>query len=149
MNVSVATVAALACFLIPLSLGCGGEGSESLLPMVMQHAPAEVRQAFGDDQQVASAGVVEAVVLPFPERENPFLFPGTEVERAIPSAAVNEVCVIGFIDVGVPSAVLRVQETMRTLHVGDKVQGIEVVAIQPPLVKLRQGKLTWNASLFD
>ncbi len=130
------------------SVGCGHSASE-LLPLVATPASPPRSQTWEEADLESQSLPDQPLALPFPERENPFLFPHDRVEPVQPAAKVNEVRVLGFVHVDQPRVLLRVTDLTRTLAVGDKTQGVEVLAIEPPTVRLRQGNLTWTASLFD
>lgn len=148
MKTNTIALLPLALLLAVSSLGCGHSASE-LLPLITTPASPSMQPAWEDSGAVSDAFVEQPLSLPFPERENPFLFPHDRVVPVAPAAEVNEVRVLGFVHVDQPRVLLRVTNLTRTLSVGDKTQGVEVLAIEPPTVRLRQGNLTWTASLFD
>ncbi|QDS91323.1 hypothetical protein FF011L_00520 [Roseimaritima multifibrata] len=128
--------------------GCGHSASD-LIPLALEHAPPSVRETYATKGSVPVDPSMVTIDYPFPERENPFLFPSETVVIQPVTAKMTDIRVLGFVKVDRPRVLLQVKNVSRTLAVGETTQGIEVVSIDPPSVKLRQGNLTWNASLFD
>ncbi len=109
--------------------------------------PSDVaRDSFeGEDKKVAFFAP------PFPDRANPFDYVGAET--AVPqqnlAGSLGDVRVLGFAKVGQQRVMLQLRGESLSLAVGDKRQGVEVLAISPPLVKLKLANLTWDVSMFD
>ncbi|TWU38509.1 hypothetical protein [Novipirellula artificiosorum] len=97
--------------------------------------------------------VVQASFKPkYPEREDPFRFPGDEpLVTAKPELSVTKathVAILGFANLGQAKVIVRMNETTSALAVGEKNDGIEVVEINPPSATLKSGNLVWTATMF-
>ncbi len=99
----------------------------------------------------ATTQVAVSFTPPFPDRVDPFSFPtGIDGEASeVTSPTMMQVKVLGFADVDEPRVFLRSRDTTRSMKVGDKADGIEVVAINVPAVELRMGSVVWTATMFD
>ncbi|QEG43542.1 hypothetical protein [Roseimaritima ulvae] len=148
MHQKPAQLLTVAVMLSLISAGCGDSTTGSV-PLIGAPSSPPLRQVMEDEAGLLEPFAEQPLSLPFPERENPFLFPHDRVQPVVPAAEVSQVRVLGFVEVDQPRVLLKVSDRTRTLAVGDAAQGVEVLAIEPPLVRLRQGNLTWNASLFD
>jgi len=87
------------------------------------------------------------------ERDDPFSYPGEGTEANLPSliatTTASQVELVGFADVGQPRVFLKIGELTKSLRVGDQVQGVEVLHIDPPTVRLSMGNLVWHTSMFE
>lgn len=88
---------------------------------------------------------------PYPDRIDPFSFPATAPVRddTATITSVAQVEILGFANVDDPRVLLRTKDLTRSMKVGDAIEGVEVVAIEPPTVELKMGTLVWTASMFD
>ncbi len=88
---------------------------------------------------------------PYPERENAFEYPGTSTNSPSVDAvsSVGEIRVLGFANVGQLRVLLKSKNHTKSLAVGDRFDGIEIVNIHPPSVELRSGTLIWTSTMFD
>lgn len=105
-----------------------------------------------NDTSAAAAEESVSFTAPYPDRANPFAFPGTEQEQAEDARAISSVGdieVLGFANVDEPRVFLRTRRMTKSLAVGDVIEGIEVLRISPPTVELRTGELSWNATMFE
>jgi hypothetical protein len=89
----------------------------------------------------------------YPDRHDPFSFPenaALEGPQAAPSlATVSQIEVLGFASVGRQHVLLRSGEISKSLQVGESINGVQVIAINPPTVQLQLGTLVWSATMFD
>lgn len=141
-----------------MAIGCGGligcgTSDSSLLPSITQQAQsnpllaaATATPAGSTETSTASTGPIE---FPYAERSNPFATEELPEPEIAPRTAVRDVKVLGFVRVDEPRVLLRIGDQAQTLAVGEAFLGIEVTTIEPPIVRLRQGNLQWNASLFE
>jgi hypothetical protein len=51
--------------------------------------------------------------------------------------------------VGRQHVLLRSGEISKSLQVGESINGVQVIAINPPTVQLQLGTLVWSATMFD
>lgn len=89
---------------------------------------------------------------PYPDRENPFEYPGGSdpaAAQANSSGEAGKVKVIGFANVGEPRVVIRIGESIYSPRVGQKIGNLEVISIRPPQAEFRYGTFSWTASLYD
>lgn len=90
-----------------------------------------------------------------PNRVDPFNFPeGADVSspregttNSLTTAAQVEV--LGFANVGTQHVLLKSGDRTRSLKAGESLDGVRVIAINPPMVQLQMGTLIWNATMFD
>ena len=84
-------------------------------------------------------------------RQNPFEFPIDLLgeQTSDPVKTVGQISVMGFADVGRPTVMLKTPRDVYSLGIGESVDGITVIAINPPAVDLQLGTLNWTAHLFD
>lgn len=89
---------------------------------------------------------------PHPEREDPFTFPaGAEVSNRESKAKTNiaQVEILGFAKIGEQHVLLRSGDKSRSLTAGESIDGVRVIEIKPPMVRLQMGTLIWTATMFD
>ena len=89
---------------------------------------------------------------PHPERMDPFSFSASgpvSVQERPTIPVVAQVQVLGFAQVDEPRVLLRTKGTTMSLKVGDRIDGIQVMAIDAPTVELQMGSLLWTASMFE
>lgn len=135
--------------------GCGADSDAiSQLSSVVgrvQQVNESLASAGGTTNDVAITGISFAA--PYPNRTDPFHFPGDESDAAeIPASliSVGDIVILGFASVDEnPKVFLRSKDVTRVLAVGDRVDNVEVQAIDPPRVELRMGTLVWTATMFD
>ena len=144
----------LAVLLISQS-GCGVD------PQTLESLHSAVRgvSSAQEDADPEFESVTQAVATPevqfqppHPEREDPFNFPaGSEVANRESTATTNiaEVEILGFAKVGEQHVLLRSGEKSRSLIAGESIDGVRVIEINPPTVRLQMGTLTWTATMFD
>ncbi len=131
-------------------VGCGGGESLDSLVAAAKKVNVDTLAAADQGQLLEEAGVAGASELPYPSRSNPFTFVGEERAATEPKPnELSDIRVIGFAQVGQPRVMLRLRNETRSLAVGDKNSGVEVLEISPPNVRLKLANLTWNASMFD
>jgi hypothetical protein len=142
-----------ACLLCCLAAGLGGCGVDSdTLSRIEQMA----RQQQGTitnldnplDEDVTQTSYGSEFSVPFPDRMNPFEV-GTKAPRQTPeNVGAANVTVLGFAKLGQQQAILRIGEQTRFVVVGDHIGELEVLGITPPRVRLKNGNLVWDASMF-
>lgn len=145
---------ALVALLISHS-GCG------VNPETIEHLRAAVNTVSSDGDSAIGDGPTKEIATgiakirfepSYPDRKDPFSFPageGTGKRASSPVATMSEVEVLGFAKVGQQHVLLRSGESSRSLRVGESIDGIRVVAINPPTVRLQMGTLVWTATMFD
>ncbi len=89
----------------------------------------------------------------FPERIDPFRFPGDALTGTVkPEASIakaTHIDVLGFAQMNEPKVILRTKDSTASVAVGERLNGVEVLEIHAPSVKLKAGNLVWIASMFD
>ena len=150
---------AQAVFILALALstqsGCNvdPETLESLQAAVNTVSAAQPSDAVGESATEPKQETAESQFVPkFPNRVDPFSFPaGIEMgdQDMTPMATVAAVEVLGFGNVGEAHVLLRINEQSSALRAGESVDGIKVIAINPPTVQLQMGTLIWTATMFD
>jgi hypothetical protein len=91
----------------------------------------------------------------FPDRIDPFVFQGIADHRdefaPLPKTSEDRLAVdvLGFAVVDQPTVLLRIMGKTHSLSVGQRVDGMEVVGIDPPHAELRIGSQTRTVSMFD
>ncbi|GAA4451981.1 hypothetical protein [Novipirellula rosea] len=89
----------------------------------------------------------------YQERSDPFHFPNdqptTVVKRDSRVSKATQLEVLGFAQLDVPKVILRTKDSTITLATGQSHDGLEVLLIHPPSVKLKSGNLVWTATMFD
>ena len=87
---------------------------------------------------------------PFPDREDLFLPPVKKPStRDTRPKSDEDVVLMGFADVGVARAVLKIDGIVTSLRVGESRGDVRVLAIDPPRVNLQRGERQWTESLAD
>ncbi|MEM1069286.1 MAG: hypothetical protein AAGG48_12515 [Planctomycetota bacterium] len=148
-------VLAQAAYVFPIvfaSVGCGIE-PETL---------AALQDAVATSQRAPTTPDVEEELIndvsftpPYPERNNPFEFPGQNTERSSVEPVTTEtpdataIEVLGFANVNQPRVLLRVGESTRSLGIGDRIGLIEVIGIRPPAVDLNISGQVRTVTMFD
>lgn len=142
------------CSLVALAALVSGCSADPEALQSLQDAVNQVNLAAANDVLVPQVRSDEVEFTPpFPDRIDPFTFPAgaaavtQQTGTSITSAA--QITVLGFAEVDQPRVFLRTRETTRSLVVGDTMDGVEVIAINPPTVDLRMGSLQWRASMFE
>jgi len=142
----------LVCLAVFGSLqGCGVD-TQSLSEMAGDMMSDSARA--DDSAQSDTSTVVKTVSFQpkFADRIDPFRYPNetfvTKVEPGFNAERATSVEVLGFAKMDAAKVILRMQETTKSLGIGENLMGIEVVEISPPTVKLRSGSLVWSASMF-
>ncbi len=103
----------------------------------------------GEPDEGQGESSVNGYVLPFPDREDPFHFPEDASLAETPVSTVKRVEVLGFSNVDEPRVLVRTQNGVNSIRVGQKFDGIEVLEIHRPAVKLKIDNLVWTATMFD
>ncbi|TWU59867.1 hypothetical protein Poly51_01400 [Rubripirellula tenax] len=142
-----------------LTVGCGSDSEtlESIREAVGQVSRVSNPASGNSADQPGDPGndvVLSNFTPPYPDREDAFSYPGegTTSSEQSESAAVNSVAeieVLGFANVGQAKVFLRSKSITRSLAVGDRFDGVEVVNIEPPRVEMKMGSLIWTATMFD
>ena len=104
----------------------------------------------GDNGPIAESEI--AFVPKYPERIDPFSFPSGQTasqQGNAPLATVTQIEVLGFANVGTAHVLLKSGDKSRSLKVGESIDGIRVLAINPPTTQLQAGTLVWTATMFD
>lgn len=153
----IANIPRIGITLVGLSMlaGCDADSdSISQLSSVVgrvQQVNESLAAAGGTANDVATTGISFAA--PYPNRTDPFHFPGDESDAAetpVSLISVGDIVILGFASVNEkPKVFLRSKDVTRVLAVGDRVDNVEVQAIDPPRVELRMGTLVWTATMFD
>ncbi|MEM9366660.1 MAG: hypothetical protein AAGD07_11745 [Planctomycetota bacterium] len=129
-------------------LGCGGDIQQALPSLT-----SPIRGPGADDFGISATNVSRSdpkeFELPFPERSNPFAVGDRQDPKGNQPTAASSVEVLGFAKVGSQQVMLRVDEKVHFLVEGDSKGGVDVLQIRPPRVRLRNGNLTWEASMFE
>jgi len=140
---------------VPLP-GCGvdSETIQSFQAAVQNVSQSQSTAAPAPLSAMPSTPAPEARFDPaYPDRRDPFSFPeDAQVGERNPGTqtTVASVEVLGFANVGRGQHVLlRSGETSRSLRSGESIDGVRVMAIHPPTVKLQLGTLVWTATMFD
>lgn len=130
--------------------GCMGDSESSMLSSLQQvrtfRGPAETTPT-----TLASLESARWVP-PYPERKNPFRFPGeSSVDEPRQSQSFNSasVSLIGFAKLEKPLAILKIRDQTKMLAVGETFSGIRVLEIEQPTVTLQTSNLIWSIKLFE
>ncbi len=91
----------------------------------------------------------EGFTVPFPDRRDPFQVTDKGKKPQNKAITASNVSVMGFAKLGEQQAILKVGGETRFVVVGDRVGDVEVMAINPPRVRLKNGNLVWDASMFQ
>ena len=142
--------------LLLLPGGCwllGGCGINSETLETLQQVSLKQQDAVADldrhESRLPSTPGVDFQV-PFPQRDNPFAVSTDSPDRFSETAlSTVDVQVKGFAKIGQQQAILRVKGETRFVIVGDRIGGLEVLAIVPPRVRLKSGNLVWDANMFS
>jgi len=141
--------------LLLLHSGCG------VNPETIEHLRSAVNTVSSDGDSAIGDGPAKEIRADIaavrfepmhPNRKDPFTFPAGEGNRkheSSPVTTMSEIEVLGFAHVGQQHVLLRSGENSRSLRVGESLDGIRVVAINPPTVRLQMGTLIWTATMFD
>ena len=144
----------LALLLISVS-GCGvnAETLEALQSAVSTVSSAQSQAVAEEASPRQAAAALEEQFQPtHPNREDPFTFPaGAQVSDGESSSltTVAEIEILGFAKVGEQHVLLRSGEKSRSLTVGESIDRVRVIEINPPTVRLQMGTLIWTATMFD
>ncbi|MDA8743719.1 hypothetical protein N9N28_03695 [Rubripirellula amarantea] len=159
---------------IPLASGCGMNAAtiDSIREVVEQSSTGDVSQSSNADSDSplsvalsklkgeadgrgANSGedpeFTSTYSPPFPDRDNPFYYPsrGEEAEVNDATASVADIEVLGFASIHEPTVLLRTKSGVKSMKVGDRIDGVTVVSIREPVVELKLGTLVWTATMFD
>ena len=128
--------------------GCGIPS----LPIIDE--PMGVEPAIAHGQRNLTPPITTPVSFkpPNPDRTNPFSIADAQVNDS--SDNLNQgnsprVVVYGFANVSGERAVLLIDGRRCTLAVNERINGVQVVKIDPPSVTLQTGNFLWTASMFD
>ncbi len=141
--------------LLAVHCGCGvdQETLESLQSAVRAVSSAPPEPNIDSTPAIQNIAATEVQFTPpHPDRLDPFSFPETASvgERDDASlSTVSEVEILGFANVGTQHVLVRSGEKTRSLEVGEIIDGVRIVAINPPSVQLQMGTLIWTATMFD
>ncbi|MCM2371722.1 hypothetical protein [Aporhodopirellula aestuarii] len=91
----------------------------------------------------------EGFSAPFPDRRDPFHTTDNSTPTQNKKITASNVSVMGFAKLDVQQAILRIDDQTRFVVAGDRIGEIEVVSITPPRVRLKNGNLVWDASMFQ
>ena len=157
-------------------LGCsdsaagGGVAAVDQRDGVVPRVPAAVEEAVGDSAETAidtstsgdeDAGQPDGIDdkteeaqlayrWPNPDRSEIFLPPaGKAASVTIDSRNDNGVTLVGFVNVDRQQVLLEIDGTIVPLTAGDSRGELQVLAIDPPKVTLKQGDREWTIKLFD
>lgn len=147
---------ALAVLVVASTAGCGVD-PPSFVTLPGEARPASTRPPLSmlsvlDHPQKTLLDQNPDFQAPYPERENPFSFPADVADANFlggPAHSVAQVQVVGFADVEEPRVFLRIRNETKSLAVGEQMDGVEVVKINPPAAELRLGSLLWTVTMFD
>jgi hypothetical protein len=114
--------------------------------------PAEAVPAMAEAAPLPENAAVEIAeeqfTPPYPNRTELFIPPDLSTLAHLPTRSDGpNVVVRGFANVGGPRVVLEIDGKVRILAEGEKFEGMEVVAITPPMVSLQSGGDRWTARL--
>lgn len=142
------------------AIGCGYGASDlaKAKPTPLEAVAAHNRVAEGatvvaatDAQSDAASETLpeEAYQPPFPERSDPFQAPKqtSRTARRTKGEASESVELLGFADLGEPSAVLAIGGEVKLVAQGQTVSGVEVLKIAPPRAVLKRGRTRWTSSI--
>lgn len=129
-------------------VGCGGEIRQTL-PSLATPMDTPGKDELTVNATSASRSDPLELELPFPERVNPFAVAHRREREGTDTTPASSVEVLGFAKVGRQQVMLRVADEVHFLVEGDIIGGVEVLQIRPPRVRLRNGNLTWEASMFE
>ncbi len=154
MNTQSFAATGLAILLVGQT-GCGvdSEALESLQSAVRVASSPQPESPTSNAQKVQSSPALEAQFVPSnPQRQDPFSFP--DVANAAEQdnqalSTVSEVEILGFANVGTQHVLIRSGDKTKSLKVGQVIDGVRIVAINPPTVQLQMGTLLWTATMFD
>ena len=87
----------------------------------------------------------------FPDRTDPFTFPEDtgQGQDTSAEAAVKRVEVLGFSNVNESRVFVRTRSGVKSIRVGERFDGIEVIQINSPMVEMKVGNTVWTATMFD
>ncbi|MFG0289816.1 MAG: hypothetical protein ACF8CQ_16670 [Rhodopirellula sp. JB044] len=91
----------------------------------------------------------EGFVVPFPDRQDPFQIVRAGAAPQNKKITASNISVVGFAKLKEQQAILKIDDQSRFVVVGDTVGEVEVLAITPPRVRLRNGNLVWDVSMFQ
>ncbi len=154
MKTRVLTACGLVVALVSQS-GCGvdSETLESFHSAVRAVSSSQPQPSMKEASTQQAKAPLEARFDPsFPDRVDPFTFPTSEQvpdNENTSRTTIAAVEILGFAKVGEQHVLLRSGEKSRSLTVGESIDGVRVIEINPPSVRLQMGTLVWNATMFD
>ncbi len=130
--------------------GCGSAPDSSMLLSLQESVSADRSVNLGRD--TLNSNRVKHWTAPYPERSNPFRYPGDvsepELVKHEPTHTAH-VSVLGFANIDRPLAILKIRDSTRTLGDGDQFGELRVLSVVPPSVTLQMSNLVWTISMFD
>ena len=137
-----------------LCAGCSLESDQIQQLTEMASKSASTSVAINSEKSGSASAKNVSFQPLFPERTNPFQFPGYQGD-SIPesdsyqSQQAVQVRVLGFANVGQPRVILFSNGTTMALKEGEVARNIKVLQITEPTVKLQSGNLVWVATMFS
>lgn len=147
----------IVALMMTLDTGCGSGDAVSDITELDEDGTAS-QLADGPAADVESPDVVEVAGFTPPFPGNSSFFSQPEVEKAVVAPGSYHqaddqhatVRVIGFsrIGEGETQALISIQGNLRIVRAGDSVDGVSVVALDPPNLTLQQRSERWSVALF-
>jgi hypothetical protein len=134
--------------------GCGADFQASILEAARQQSLVSHSALPNQELPEAEFDPPPANVnLPSPGRTNPFEMAGgfetNDVATDGGTEKKKEVRVLGFVELDQPTVMLAVDGQTELMRAGEVRDGIEILEIQTPQVKIKRDGVSWYASLFD
>lgn len=135
-----------------LLVGCGMDSDSLAAIENAARQQSQITASFDDEvvtpirYQPAINGVFQPA---FPDRRDPFRIDKVDIQQDEIMHASSDIRVVGFAKLGEQQAILKIGDESKFVVVGDRIGDVEVLSISPPRVRLRSGKLTWDASMFQ
>ena len=140
----ISAFALIACIIL---LGCSVEQSELAAQLPLQGLPGEF-----EEQEVVEpvAEKMEGSTLPYPDRENPFVFVSQDIESRTEAAKDGNsgLKLFGFMGDELPRVIFQMDGETKSLSVGDTWRDIEILQIDPPEVRIKFNGVIRNWSLL-
>lgn len=138
--------------LVATVIGCGidSESIDTIRRVALQDRETGDELGInGDGDSTASSRPKVKFDPPFPERRDPFHIDQSAPEVVAKPTKASEYQVLGFANKDRQQAIIRFGEQTRFVVAGDKLGDVEILEINPPRVRMKNGNLIWEASMFQ
>lgn len=156
LGFGVACLMASGCSEAPIKMAMGPP-ARSLAETVAEHSKAiseateQAAEPSSETQRDAPVAEVSEPVYqpPYPERLELFAPPkqSSRVTKQSSGGSAESVVLLGFANLGTPSAVLSIDNVVRPISEGEQMNGVRVISISPPQAVLQRGRSRWTTSI--